>query len=146
MKKTDATTRARLVAEGKVPAHYAVGKADGDTPVQRWIGLLPDWQAERARRIDQILSREIDPLAKAVRYNGAWYGVAGNSFFLALNGLKRHLKVTFFDGQALDPPVPIAMKLAPNAALDLREGDPLDEAQIADWARQAIHLPGYGRV
>lgn len=144
--KTSGKTNKELIAEGKLPPHYGVGKSDGDAAVQTWISLLPDWQSKRAAEIDGIITREIAPLAKSIRYNGAWYGTSGGSFFLALNSLKHYLKITFFDGQSLSPPTPIAMKIAPNGALDLRESDPLDAEQIANWVRQARHLPGYGKA
>lgn len=145
MKRSD-KSNAELIAEGKLPAHYAVGKSDGDAAVQKWIGLLPGWQMAHAREIDAVVSETLPGVAKAIRYNGAWYGTPGGSFFLALNAFKRHLKVTFFDGQSFDPPLPIAMKIAPNGALDLYETDPLDGPRIADWVRQAVTHPGYGKA
>lgn len=144
--KKSGKTNAELIVEGKVPPHYAVGKSDGEEPVQRWIALLPGWQSARAREIDAIVSATVTPLAKGIRYNGAWYGIPSGGWFLALNALKRHLKLTFFDGLHLAPPPPFAFKQEPARALDLREADALDEAQLANWLRQAIRLPGYGKA
>ena len=50
-------TMARLIAEKKVPRHYAVPKADGHDAVQAWIRLLPAWQSDRAARIDAIVTK-----------------------------------------------------------------------------------------
>lgn len=144
--KKSGKTNAELIAQGKLPPHYAVGKSDGDAPVQRWIDLLPGWQADRAREIDRIVTETLPGVAKAIRYNGAWYGIRGGSFFLALNPFKRHLKLTFFDGQTLTPPLPVALKIAPNGALDLHETDPLDHGQLAAWVREAKSLPGFGKA
>ena len=146
MQRPDGKTTAELIAEGKLPAHYAVAKADGDGPVQAWIGLLPGWQAERARRIDAVVTGALPDVRKAVKWHGAWYGVPGQGWFLALNGFKRHLKLTFFDGLKLTPPPPVAMKIAPIRALDLCEADRLDDAQLARWVAQARALPGYGKA
>lgn len=145
MKKPTAP-KAELIAAGKLPPHYGVGKSDGDEAVQAWIALLPDWQSERAREIDAIITETRPEVAKAIRYNGAWYGQPAGSFFLAINSLKRHLKLTFFDGQSMTPPLPIALKAAPAGALDLRQSDRLDHDRIATWVRQATTLPGYGKA
>ena len=144
--KRPGKTNAELIAEGKLPPHYAVGKSDGDAAVRRWIGLLPGWQRARAGEIDALVGAVHPGVARAIRYNGAWYGTPGAGFHLALNPLKRLLKITFFDGQSLDPPPPVALKIAPAAALDLRETDPLDADRLADWIRQAVTLPGYGKA
>jgi hypothetical protein len=70
MKKSGKTNK-ELIAEGVLPPHYGVGKSDGDAALQAWIGLLPDWQSSRAAQIDAIVTSEVAPLAKAIRYNGA---------------------------------------------------------------------------
>ena len=95
---------ARLIREGKVPAHYAVFKSDGNDAVQAWIDLLPDWQSARARRIDAVVTRQMRNVHKAVRWHGAWYGVPGRSWFLAITSFKAHLKLVFLDGDSLVTP------------------------------------------
>jgi hypothetical protein len=34
----------------------------------------------------------------------------------------------------------------PQRALDVREADQLDEAQLAGWVKQASQLPGWGKA
>jgi hypothetical protein len=128
------------------PPHYAVPKSDGDGPVQAWIDLLPGWQPERARRIDAVVTREIPNLHKAVKWHAVWYGVPGQGWFLSIGSFKAHLKLIFLDGDHLVPKPPVFLKSRPNLALDLREKDVLDEAQLADWVRQASLLPGWGKA
>ena len=125
-----------------LPSHYSVQKADGDAPLQDWITQIPGWQADRAKRIDAIITSEIPHVRKAVKWHGAWYGQPVGGWFLALNTFKAYLKLTFFDGALLTPPLPKLMAQHPAAALDLKETAPLDEDQIADWARQALSHPG----
>ncbi len=51
------------------------------------------------------------------------------------------MKVTFFRGASLDP-VPSGKSKYPLVRyLDIHEGG-LDEAQFADWVKQASRLPG----
>lgn len=139
-------TMARLIAEKKVPRHYAVQKADGHDAVQAWIRLLPAWQSDRAARIDAIVTKVMPGVHKAVKWHGLWYGVPGQGWCLAISAFKAHLKLVFFDGAHLVPLPPIAMKQAPARALDVREPDTLDETTLAAWLKQARQLPGWGKA
>jgi hypothetical protein len=136
----------RLIRAGKVPPHYAVPKSEGDAAVQAWIDLLPEWQAARARRIDAIVTRAMPRVHQAVRWHGAWYGVPGGGWFLAIASFKTHLKLVFFDGASLTPAPPVALAARSQRALDLREADDLDEARLAGWVKQAAALPGWGKA
>jgi hypothetical protein len=140
-------TRKPMSAAAKdLPAHYAIPKSEGDGAVQAWIDLLPDWQTVRARRVDAIVTREVKNVHKAVKWHGAWYGVPGKGWFLALFSFKAHLKLVFFDGASLTPVPPVHLATRSQRAVDLRERDKLDEAQLADWIRQARELPGWGKA
>jgi len=125
-----------------LPSFYSVKAAEGDAPVQDWLAQIPDWQADRARQIDAIVSEVVADVRKAVKWHGAWYGRPGAGWFLALNTFKTHLKLTFFDGCTFDLVPPNALKQKPASALDLTEMMPLDQDQIADWVRQAQRQPG----
>ncbi len=52
------------------------------------------------------------------------------------------MKVTFFKGAELDPPPPVASKVKGVRYLHVYEDEPIDEAQLAKWIRQAAALPG----
>jgi hypothetical protein len=52
------------------------------------------------------------------------------------------VKVAFFRGVSLDPVPPGASKNKDTRYLDIREGDMLDDAQLAAWVKQASQLPG----
>jgi hypothetical protein len=54
-----------------------------------------------------------------------------------------YIKVTFFRGRSLRPVPPGASKGKDTRYLDVREGDKLDEAQMATWVKQAAALPGW---
>ena len=135
-----------LIRAGKVPPHYAVAKSDGDAAVQAWIDLLPEWQSGRARRIDAVVTRAIPDVHKAVRWHGAWYGVPGGGWFLAVASFKAHLKLVFFDGGSLTPPPPVSLAARTERALDVREPDALDESRLERWVKQAGKLPGWGKA
>jgi hypothetical protein len=52
------------------------------------------------------------------------------------------VRVAFFRGADLTPLPPGASTQKHVRYLDIREGDAIDEAQLADWVRQASRLPG----
>jgi hypothetical protein len=51
--------------------------------------------------------------------------------------------VAFFRGASLSPVPPGESKHKDVRYVDIREGDRLDEAQMARWIRQAVALPGW---
>jgi hypothetical protein len=51
--------------------------------------------------------------------------------------------VAFFRGMSLQPVPPGASKNKDTRYIDIREGDELDEAQMATWVKQAAALPGW---
>jgi hypothetical protein len=85
-------------------------------------------------------------VSKAVRWNSPFYGIAGRGWFLSFHCFTKYIKVTFFRGAALHPLPPGASKQADVRHLDIREDEPLDEAQFTAWVRQASQLPGWGNA
>ena len=72
------------------------------------------------------------------------YGIEGQGWFLGVHVFTRYVKVTFFCGTSLQP-VPAGGTVRSKDArwIDIREGDELDEAQWANWVKQAAALPGW---
>ncbi len=121
-----------------------IAKADGDAPVQEYIAAMPGWKSALGRSIDDVVSRTLPDVRKAVRWNSPFYGVEGKGWFLSFHVLTKYVKVTFFDGGALRPPPPGEFKNDDGRYLDIYEDDVLDEAQLARWVKQASKLPGWG--
>jgi hypothetical protein len=120
-----------------------IAKADGDAPVQAYIVAMPGWKSALGRRLDDIVTRTVPAARKAVKWNTPLYGIEGQGWFLGFHCYTRYVKVTFFNGGALDPLPPGASKTDGVRHLDVREDDPLDEVQFAEWIRQASLLPGH---
>lgn len=51
--------------------------------------------------------------------------------------------MTFFRGMSLRPLPPGESKIKDTRYLDIRESEPIDEAQLAKWVKQAARLPGF---
>lgn len=118
-----------------------IAKGYGDAPVQAYIAAMPGWKSEIGRRLDAIVERTVPGVAKAVKWNSPFYGVEGEGWFLSFHCFTRYVKVTFFRGASLHPLPPGTSKHKDVRYLDIREGE-LDEAQFADWVKQASRLPG----
>jgi hypothetical protein len=118
-----------------------IPKGDGDAPVQAYLAAMPGWKADVGRRLDSIIVAEVPGLQKAVRWNSPFYGVGGEGWFLSFHCFTRYIKVTFLNGDSLDPPPPIDSKHEGVRYLHIHEGD-LDEAQFAAWVSQAGAMPG----
>ncbi len=118
-----------------------IPKGYGDAPVQAYIAAMPEWKRAVGQRIDALVSRTVPGVRKAVKWNSPLYGVEGQGWFLGLHCFARYVKVSFFRGASLDPVPPGVSKHAEVRYLDIRE-DGFDEAQFADWVRQASALPG----
>ncbi len=86
--------------------------------------------------------RAIPSVAKAVRWNSPFYGVAGNGWFLGMHCIAKYVKVAFFRGAQLSPMPPIASKQKDVRYLHVHEGEAIDEAQFVRWVRAAAQLPG----
>jgi hypothetical protein len=118
-----------------------IAKGYGDGPVQAYIAAMPGWQSDIGRRIDAIVAREVPGVRKAVKWNSPFWGKEDDLWFLSLHCFDRYVKVTFFRGTSMNPVPPGASKQPNVRYLDIPEGG-LDEAQFADWVRQASALPG----
>ena len=120
-----------------------IAKADGDAPVQAYIAALPGWKRDLGRWLDALIVRNAPSVRKAVKWNSPFYGTEGKGWFLALHAFTHYVKVTFFSGTSLRPLPPGASKGKDARTIDIREGDKLDEAQMAKWVKQAAALPGW---
>ncbi len=119
-----------------------IAKGAGDAPVQAYIAARPGWKSALGRRLDAIITRTVPGVRKAVKYNSPLYGVEDGVWFLGIHVFAKYVKVTFFKGRALRPLPPGESKMKEVRHFDIREEDTLDEAQFADWVKQASELPG----
>jgi hypothetical protein len=121
-----------------------IAKADGDAPVQAYIAAMPGWKREVGRRLDALITRAVPGVRKAVKLNSPFYGMVDQGWFASFHCFTRYVKVTFFRGASLRPVPPGESKHKDVRYLDIHEGDPIDEARLASWVKQASRLPGWG--
>jgi hypothetical protein len=120
-----------------------IAKQDGDAPVQAYIAAMPGWKRDLGKRLDALIVRTVPHVRKAVKWNSPLYGIEGQGWFLGLHVFTRYVKVAFFRGASLRPVPPGASKSRDTRYVDIHEDDALDEAQMANWVKQAAALPGF---
>ena len=121
-----------------------VAKGDGGAPVRAYIAAMPGWTRDVGRRLDTLITRSVPHVRKAVKWNSPFYGIEGQGWFLAFHVFTRYVKLTFFRGASLRPVPPGGTPKSKDARwIDIHEGDTLDKAQLATWAKQAAALPGW---
>jgi len=138
-KSTPKTARPVLLSGG----NPQIAKADGDAPVQAYIAAMPDWKRDVGRQLDALIVRTVPGVRKAVKWNSPFYGVAGQGWFLSFHTFTNYVKVTFFLGTSLRP-VPPGGSAKEARWINVHESD-LNEAQLAQWIRQAAAMPGWGK-
>jgi hypothetical protein len=122
-----------------------IAKAYGDAPVQAYIAAMPGWKSAVGRRLDELIVRAVPNVYKAVKWNSPFYGIEGEGWFLGIHCFTKYIKVTFFRGvrgASLRPLPPGESKQKEVRYLDIHEDAQIDEAQFADWVKQASRLPG----
>ena len=119
-----------------------IAKGYGDAPVQAYIAAMPGWKQALGERLDEIITRTIPGVNKAVKWNSPLYGVEEGVWFLSFHCFAKYVKVAFFHGASLRPLPPGESKQEEVRYLDIREDDEFDEKQFAAWVKQASKLPG----
>lgn len=132
-------TRPKLLSGG----NPQIPKGDGDAPVQAYIAAMPGWKSVAGRRLDKLVETTVPGVRKAVKWNSPFYGVEGQGWFLSYHCFTKYIKVTFFRGAELEPPPPVGSKDPNTRYLHIEEDKPVDEAQLAEWIRQAAAIPGW---
>ncbi len=107
------------------------------------IKELDDWRGKMLSHVRALIVRNVPNVRKAVKWNSPLYGIEGQGWFLGFHTFTHYVKVAFFRGTSLRPVPPGASKGKDTRYIDIHEGDELDEAQMANWVKQAAALPGF---
>lgn len=118
-----------------------IAKGEGDAPVQQYIAAMPGWKHDIGRRVDDIVSEVFPDVRKAVKWNTPLYGKE-DGWFLAIYCYKKYVQLTFMRGTSLDPVPPVSSKTEGTRYFNIYETDEWNAAQITDWIKQSLALPG----
>ncbi len=117
-------------------------KGEGDGPVQAYIDAMPGWKNRIGVTLAATIQRVVPDATKAIKWNTPLFGIAGAGWFISFHCFDKFVKVTFFQGAALDPVPPGKSKQENVRYLDIREADEIDVPQLESWIKQASELPG----
>jgi hypothetical protein len=120
-----------------------IPKGEGPAPVRAYIAAMPGWKRAVGRRLDGLIVRTVPGVRKAVKWNSPFYGIEGRGWFLSFHCFTNYVKVAFFRGAELTPPLPVSSRDRYTRYVHIHEGEALDEDQLARWIRQAAELPGW---
>ena len=119
-----------------------IPKGEGREPVQAYLDAMPGWKHDIGVALDAIVVRTVPDAHLWVKWNSPFYGADDESWFASFHCFDRFVRVTFCQGESLDP-VPAGGSKVPGVRYhDVGEHDEIDEAQFASWIRQASALPG----
>lgn len=118
-----------------------IAKGEGDAPVQAYVAAMPGWKRDVGRRLDALIVQTVPGVHKAVKWNSPFYGVKDEGWFLSFHCFAKYIKVAFFRGLSLKPVPPVESKSQDTRYFHIAEDGQFDEAQFADWVKQASQLP-----
>jgi hypothetical protein len=119
-----------------------IPKGDGDAPVQAYIAAMPDWKQAIGRQVDALVNDLVPGVRKAVRWNSPFYGLEDQGWFLSVHCFTNYVRLTFLQGEKLQPPPPKDSKHATVRYLDIDEDYDFGDGQLAEWIDQASRIPG----
>lgn len=51
-----------------------IAKGDGEAPVKAYIEAVPGWKQNVCKRLDQLITKNISGVTKAIKWNTPFYG------------------------------------------------------------------------
>lgn len=109
--------------------------------ITKRIAKLPDWRGKWLARLRKLIL-ETDPnITEEWKWDTAVWSRKGN--VVAFGAFKDHVKLNFFKGASLKDPQGLfnaGLEAKATRAIDLHEGDKLNEAALQDLIRAAVAL------
>jgi hypothetical protein len=113
--------------------------SDASARIDGYISGLPGWQRDAASRL-RALIHEADPaIGEDWKWDTPVFTRGGQ--VCAIGVFKDHIKVNFFKGASLPDPRGLfnaGLEAKASRAIDLCEGDPIDEAGLGELVRAAV--------
>ncbi len=119
---------------------------DESTPsrhIDRRIEELADWRGKMLSRIRRIILKAAPELTEEWKWDTPVWSHKGN--VVAAGAFQDHLKLNFFKGAQLEDPHGLfnaGLDAKTTRAIDLFEGDKVDEGALRDLVRAAVVLNG----
>ena len=147
-KKTSKKVTKKSISKTKLLAgeNPQIAKGDGAAPVKAYIDAVPGWKKDVCLQLDQLITKNVSGLVKAVKWNTPFYGRKEIGWFVAFHCFSKYVKVTFFKGSNLDPIPPEGSKDPNVRYYHVSEDEKIDEKQFVKWLKQASTMEGWGKI
>ena len=109
--------------------------------INKRIAELPDWRGKWLARLRKLILETDPDIIEEWKWDTAVWSHKGN--VVAIGAFKDHVKLNFFKGASLKDPHGLfnaGLEAKATRAIDLHEGDKLNEAALQDLIRAAVAL------
>lgn len=109
--------------------------------IDRRISELGDWRGETIARIRRLVLEAAPNIVEEWKWDTPVWSSNGN--VLAVGSFQDHVKINFFRGALLDDPDHLfnaGLEAKATRAIDLSEGDAIDEFKLKNLIRAAVDL------
>ena len=110
-----------------------------------YIAELADWRGKLLARLRQLILATDPGITEEWKWGTPVWSLKGN--VVAIGAFKDHLKINFFKGASLPDPHGLfnaGLDAKTTRAIDLHEGDKINEAALKELMRAAIALNAAG--
>lgn len=107
--------------------------------ITKRIADLSDWRGKRLARLRKVILEAAPGITEEWKWDTPVWSHKGN--VVAIGAFKDHVKLNFFKGASLKDPHGLfnaGLEAKATRAIDLREGDKLDESALKDLIRAAV--------
>jgi hypothetical protein len=114
---------------------------DPSEQIDRQIEELGDWRGEALARIRRIVLSADPGISEEWKWDTPVWSKNGN--VVAAGAFKDHVKINFFKGAQIDDPKGLfnaGLEAKTSRAIDLAEGEALDDAGLLELVRAAVAL------
>ncbi len=121
------------------------GTTEPSQRITDYIAKLADWRGKQLARLRQIVLKADPDMVEEWKWGTPVWSRHGN--VVAVGAFKDHLKINFFQGAALPDPHGLfnaGLDAKATRAIDLFEGDKINEAALKDLIRAAVALNAAG--
>jgi hypothetical protein len=109
--------------------------------ITAYIDKLPDWRGTTLARLRAVIRAAAPDLVEEWKWSTPVWSSQGN--VLAAGAFQDHVKLNFFKGASLEDPSGLfnaGLEAKASRAIDLHQGDRLDEAALKALIRAAVAL------
>jgi hypothetical protein len=113
--------------------------------IDKFINDLTDWRGKWIRQFRALILKTAPEVAEDWKWGVPVWTCRGN--VVASGVFKDHVKLNFFKGASLPDPKKLfnaGLEAKATRAIDIAEGDKVDEAALKDLIRAAVDFNGSG--